>query len=185
MIAFSGPANLEAAEAYDFAGCKRVVDVGGGHGQLLSAIVARNPHLSGVLYDLPAGIDAARAGVGGPLPRCDLMAGDFFTSVPEGCDAYIMKKVIHDWDDGRAAMILDNCRRAMAPGGKVLVVETIVPAGNDPDPIKVMDVNMLAVTGGLERTRDQYERLFARAGLRLARVIATRGPLSILEAVAG
>jgi hypothetical protein len=112
------------------------------------------------------------------------LAGDFFTSVPEGSDVYIMKKVIHDWDDGRAATILDNCRRAMAAGGKVLVVETIVPAGNDPHPIKVMDLNMLAVTGGLERTRDQYERLFARAGLRLARVIATRGPLSILEAVA-
>lgn len=185
MIAASGAGNLEAAEAYDFAGCKRVVDVGGGHGQLLSAIVTGNPHLSGVLYDLPAGIEAARAGVGGPLPRCDLVAGDFFENVPEGGDAYIMKKVIHDWDDGRAAAILDNCRRAMAPGGKVLVVETIVPPGNDPHPIKVMDVNMLAVTGGLERTRDQYERLFARARLRLARVIETRGPLSILEAVAG
>ena len=184
MIALSGPANSETAEAYDFTGCKCVVDVGGGHGQLLSAIVTRNPHLLGVLYDLPAGIEAARAGVGGPLPRCELLAGDFFTSVPEGSDVYIMKKVIHDWDDGRAATILDNCRRAMAAGGKVLVVETIVPAGNDPHPIKVMDLNMLAVTGGLERTRDQYERLFARAGLRLARVIATRGPLSILEAIA-
>lgn len=185
MIAASGASNLQAAEAYDFAACKRVVDVGGGHGQLLSAIVTRNPHLSGVLYDMPTGIEAARAGVGGPLPRCDLVAGDFFEKVPEGCDLYIMKKVIHDWDDGRAAKILENCRRAMAPGGKVLVVEAIVPAGNGADPIKLMDVNMLAVTGGLERTRDQYERLFARAGLRLARVIATRGPLSILEAAAG
>ena len=185
MIGLSGPANSEAAEAYDFASCKRVVDVGGGHGQLLSAIVTQNPHLSGVLYDLPAGIEAARAGVGGPLPRCELLAGDFFTSVPEGSDVYIMKKVIHDWDDGSAATILDNSRRAMAPGGKVLVVETIVPAGNDPHPIKVMDLNMLAVTGGLERTRDQYERLFEQAGLRLARVIGTRGQLSILEAVAG
>jgi SAM-dependent methyltransferase len=184
MIALSQGANTEAAEAYDFAGCKRVVDVGGGHGQLLSAIVTRNPHLSGVLIDLPAGIAAARTGLGGPLPRCDLVAGDFFESVPAGGDIYIMKKVIHDWDDERAAKILDNCRRAMTPGGKVLVAETIVPPGNDPHPIKVMDLNMLAVTGGLERTRQQYQQLFTRAGLRLERVIPTRSPLSILEAVA-
>jgi SAM-dependent methyltransferase len=185
MIALSQGSNEQAAEAYDFAGCKRVVDVGGGHGQLLSAIVMRNPHLSGVLYDLSAGIAAARTGVGGSLPRCDLVAGDFFKSVPEGADIYIMKKVIHDWDDDRAAKILDNCRRAMAPGGKVLVAETIVPPGNDPHPIKLMDLNMLAVTGGMERTQEQYERLFERAGLRLARVIATKSPLSILESVAG
>jgi SAM-dependent methyltransferase len=184
MIALSGGANQEAAEAYDFAGCRRVVDVGGGHGQLLSAIVARNPHLSGVLYDLPAGIAAARTGVGGPLPRCDLVAGDFFKDVPEGADVYIMKKVIHDWDDERAVKILDNCRRVLAPGGKVLVAETIVPPGNDPHPIKLSDLNMLAVTGGMERTQEQYARLFARAGLRLARVVPTRSPVSILEGVA-
>jgi SAM-dependent methyltransferase len=158
--------------------------VGGGHGQLLSAIVTRNPHLSGVLYDLPAGIAAAHTGVGGPLPRCDLVAGDFFKDVPEGADVYIMKKVIHDWDDERAVKILDNCRRVLAPGGKVLVAETIVPPGNEPHSIKLSDLNMLAVTGGMERTREQYARLFARAGLRLARVIPTRSPLSILEGVA-
>jgi SAM-dependent methyltransferase len=184
MIALSQGSNVEVAEAYDFSACKRVVDVGGGHGQLLSVIVARNPHLSGVLHDLSAGVAAARKGVGGPLPRCELVAGDFFESVPAGGDAYIMKKVIHDWDDTRAAKILDNCRRAMAPGGKVLVAETIVPNGNERHPIKVMDLNMLVVTGGLERTREQYESLLARAGLRLMRVIATRSPLSILEAVA-
>ena len=183
MIALSQGANAEAAEAYDFTGCKRVVDVGGGHGQLLSAIVTRNPHLSGVLYDLAAGIAAAKTGVGGPLPRCDLIAGDFFEGVPEGADVYIVKKVIHDWDDERAAQIFANCRRAMAPGGRVLVAETIVPSGNEPHPTKRMDLNMLVVTGGMERTEAQYERLFAHAGLRLVRVIPTRGTLSILEAV--
>jgi SAM-dependent methyltransferase len=152
MIALSGGANQEAAEAYDFAGCRRVA--------------------------------AAHTGVGGPLPRCDLVAGDFFQSVPEGADVYIMKKVIHDWDDERAVKILDNCRRVLAPGGKVLVAETIVPPGNEPHPIKLSDLNMLAVTGGMERTQEQYARLFARAGLRLARVIPTRSPLSILEAMA-
>jgi hypothetical protein len=184
MVSLSQGGNAEAAEAYDFGGCKRVVDVGGGHGELLSAIVTRNPHLAGVLYDCPAGIAAAEQGVGGPLPRCDLMAGDFFSSVPDGGDVYIIKKVIHDWDDQSAAKILGNCRRAMVPGGKVLLVETIVPPGGEPDPIKLMDVNMLVVTGGRERTKEEYERLFASAGLRLARIIATRAPLSILEAVA-
>jgi len=183
MVALSQGGNVAAAEAYDFTECKRLVDVGGGHGQLLSAIVTRNPHLSGVLYDLSAGIAAARKGVGGPLPRCELVVGDFFERVPEGCDAYIIKKVIHDWDDERAVKILENCRRAMAPGGKVLVAETIVPTGNDPHPIKVMDLNMLVVTGGLERTQEQYDRLFFRAGLRFARVVTTKSPLSILEAV--
>jgi hypothetical protein len=95
-----------------------------------------------------------------------------------------MKRVIHDWDDERAARILDNCRRAMVRDGRVLVAEMIVPPGNDRHPIKVMDLNMLVVTGELERTREQYEQLLARAGLRLTRVIATRSPLSILEGVA-
>ena len=184
MVSLSQGTNAAAAEAYDFAECKRVVDVGGGHGQLLSEIVTRNPHLTGVLYDRPEGIAAARSGLGGPLPRCDLVAGDFFESVPEGADAYIMKKVIHDWDDERAGKILDNCRRAMARDGKVLLAETILPAGNEPHPIKTLDLVMLGVTGGLERTQEQYERLFARGGLRLRRVIETHSPLSILEAVA-
>jgi len=184
LVSLSQGGNIEVAEAYDFTGCTRIVDVGGGHGQMLSAMVTRNLHLSGVLYDLAAGIEAARAGVGGPLPRCELVAGDFFASVPEGGDTYIMKMVIHDWDDERAAKILDNCRRAMVPGGKVLVVEAIVPTGNNPDPIKFMDLTMLVVTGGRERTQEQFEHLFADAGLRLARVVATRAPLSILEAVA-
>ena len=160
------------------------VDVGGGHGQLLSEIVTRNPYLAGVLYDRPEGIAAARSRLGGPLPRCDLVAGDFFESVPEGTDAYIMKKVIHDWDDERAGKILDNCRRAMAWDGKVLLPKRSCQQENAPHPIKTFDLVMLAAVGGLERTQEQYERLFARGGLRLQRVIETHSPLSILEAVA-
>jgi SAM-dependent methyltransferase len=184
MIALSQGGNIETARAYDFSVCRRVVDVGGGHGQLLSAIVTLNPHLTGVLLDLPAGIEAARRGVGGPLPRCELVAGDFFAEVP-AADTYVIKKVIHDWDDGRALTILKNCRRAMEPGGRLLVIETIVPPGNGPDPIKLMDVNMLVVTGGMERTREQYEHLFSMAGLRLIRILPTSAPLSVLEGMAG
>ncbi len=181
MVALSQGANEAVAETYDFRPFTRVVDVGGGHGQLLSAILSRNPHLNGVLFDVPSGVAAARQGAGGDLPRTEFIAGDFFESVPVG-DVYVIKKVIHDWEDGRATAILRNCRKAMAPNGRVLVTETLVPPGDEPNHIKSIDVVMLAVTGGLERTEAQYASLFDAAGLRLERVIQTRGPISILEA---
>ncbi|MBA1142290.1 methyltransferase [Mesorhizobium neociceri] len=183
MVALGQGANEAIAEAYDFKTFTRIVDVGGGHGQLLSAILARNPHLSGVLFDLPSGVAAARQGAGGDLPRTEFVAGDFFESVPTG-DIYVIKKVIHDWDDAAAATILRNCRKATPPSGKVLVAETLVPAGDEPNQIKGIDVVILAVTGGLERTQAQYAGLFDAAGLRLERVIQTRGPISIVEASA-
>jgi hypothetical protein len=117
--------------------------------------------------------------------RCEATGGDFFTSVPAGADAYVMKYVIHDWDDDRCVQILDNCCKAMAPGGRVLVVDHIVAGGNRHDWGKLLDINMMVVPGGQERTRDEFRRLFARAGLRLKRVIATESPVGILEAVAG
>lgn len=184
MVALSQGSNEAVAEAYDFGPFRRVVDVGGGHGQLLSAILARNPHLDGVLFDLPSGVAAARNGAGGPLPRTEFVAGDFFESVPSG-DVYVVKKVVHDWDDARATTILRNCRQAMLPQGRVLVAETLVPPGDEPDQIKGIDIVMLAVTGGRERTEGQYAGLFGAAGLRLARVVPTRGPIAIIEAVAG
>jgi hypothetical protein len=183
MIDLSQGSNEAVAEGYDFRPFKRVVDLGGGHGQLLAEILVRNPHLSGVLFDLPSGVAAAQRGVGGHLPRAEFIAGNFFESVPAG-DIYVIKKVIHDWDDERAAAILRNCRQAMLPNAKILVAETLVPPGDEPNQIKQVDVLMLAVTGGLERTEAQYAALFEDAGLKLGRVIPTRGPISILEASA-
>lgn len=180
MVALSQGSNEAVADAYDFSQFTHVVDVGGGHGQLLSAILSRNPHLSGVLFDLPSGVEAARQGAGGDLPRTEFVAGDFFESVPGG-DVYVIKKVIHDWDDARATTILRNCRQAMRPNGKVLVAETLVPPGDEPNQIKSVDVVMLAVTGGTERTEAQYANLFDASGLRLEKVIQTRGPISIME----
>ena len=180
MVALSLGSNEAIADAYDFTPFARVVDVGGGHGQLLSAILARNPHLSGVLFDLPSGVAAAQQGAGGDLPRTEFVAGNFFESVPAG-DIYVIKKVVHDWNDEHAAVILRNCRKAMQPNGKVLLAETLVPPGDEPDGIKSIDVVMLVVTGGLERTEAHYASLFGAAGLRLERVIQTRGPISILE----
>jgi SAM-dependent methyltransferase len=181
MVALSLGSNEAVADAYDFTPFARVVDVGGGHGQLLSAILARNPHLNGVLFDLPSGVAAAQQGAGGDLPRTEFVAGNFFESVPGG-DIYVIKKVVHDWNDEHAAVILRNCRKAMQPNGKVLLAETLVPPGDEPDRIKSIDVVMLVVTGGRERTEAQYASLFDAAGLRLERVIQTRGPISILEA---
>jgi hypothetical protein len=182
MIALSQGANQAVAEAYDFGPFARVVDVGGGHGQLLSEILIRHPHLSGVLFDLPAGVQMARAGVGNLPPQTEFVAGSFFDSVPAGADAYIVKKVIHDWNDEQAVRILRNCRDAMKPHGKVLVAETIIPPGNERDTIKLIDAAMLVVTGGVERTEAEYAALFTAAGLRLERVISTGQPISVLEA---
>ena len=184
MMALNQGSNEALAEAYDFGPFSRVVDVGGGHGELLSAILKRNAHLSGVLFDLASGLPTARTGAAGTLPRTEFVAGSFFETVPQGADVYVLKKVIHDWNDQQAVVILRNCRDALTPHGRVLIAETIIPAGNEPDPIKLIDANMLAVTGGLERTQAGYASLLAAAGLRLTRVISTSQPISILEAAA-
>ncbi len=181
MVALGAGDNEAVVEAYDFAPFTDVVDVGGGHGQLLAAILSRHPRLRGVLFDLPAGIAAARATIG-PPSRTEFIAGSFFDSVPGGAGAYLLKRVIHDWSDDQATTILRRCREAMLPGGRVLVLETIIPPGDAPDTIKLIDANMLVVTGGLERTEAQYAALFAGAGLQLRRIIPTRRPISILEA---
>jgi hypothetical protein len=184
MIALSQGANEAVAEAFDFTPYKCVVDVGGGHGQLLSAILARNPHLAGVLFDRPPSIEMARTGVGGPLPDAEFIAGDFFKDAPKGGDVYVLKRVIHDWDDERAAAILRNCRNAMQPSGKVLLAERITAEGNDPDLNKYLDVVMLGVTGGIERTEEEFAKLIALGGLRLERVIQAGAGMSVLQACA-
>jgi hypothetical protein len=182
MMAYGRGMNEAVAESYDFSGFSVVADIGGGHGRLLSAILALNPHLGGLLFDLPAGVAEAQKGVGGPLPRTSFVAGDFFESVPEGADVYILKKVIHDWDDDKAAAILGAVRRVLPPHGRVLIAETLVPPGNAFASIKLVDLNMLAVTGGLERSEKDFAALLERCGLALTRVIPTGAEIQILEA---
>jgi ubiquinone/menaquinone biosynthesis C-methylase UbiE len=162
------------------------VDVGGGHGSLIAEILRATPGLQGVVFDRPEVIETAKFEVqqrgSGIADRCQLVAGDFFESVPEA-DAYIMKYIIHDWDDDRCVKILSNCRRALRTKGKALVVDTVVPPGNDPHWSKLLDVNMLVLTGGRERTQNDFAQLFARAGLSLQRVVPTACPLSVIEAI--
>ena len=162
------------------------MDVGGGHGSLLAAILKANPKLKGVLFDQPSVITRARQDrhvtAKGVAERCTLESGDFFEAVPKGCDADIMKRVVHDWDDDRTVKILANCRAAMSERGRVLVAESVIPPGNDPDRGKLLDMQML-VMGGRERTKQEFAAVFKKAGLKLTRVVPTKCPLSIVEGV--
>jgi hypothetical protein len=177
---------LEAAAvlaAYDFTGAMTVVDVGGGHGALLAALLKAHPQARGVLFDQKSVVDQAkeemvRAGVTG---RCTLTSGNFFESVPEGGDVYLLKSVLHDWEEAKSLTILKNCRKAMRPDARLLVIERVVPEGNAPSEAKLFDMNMLVVLAGKERTRPEYQQLFEAAGIKLMHILPTAAPLSILE----
>lgn len=170
--------------AYDFSDLDTVVDVGGGHGFLLAQVLKANPSMEGVLLELPEVAAEARGKMAeaGVADRCKVVEGDFFESVPGGEDAYILKLIVHDWDDEKARQILANCREAMPPDGKLLVVNSVIPAGNDPYMGKLVDIEMLVMTpGGAERTEDEFRELFAEAGFDLSSVISTPSYLFILE----
>ena len=169
-------------DAYKFSEPQTVVDVGGGNGGFLSAILARNDHLSGVLFDQASGVDAARAARGGPLPRCRLVAGNFFDEVPSGGDAYILKRVLFDWTDEGALRILKNCRRAMNDDARLLIIEPLIGAPNEQCPAHLFDMTFLVMLHGRLRTADEYSGLLGQAGFRLQRVVPTDSDVSILEA---
>jgi SAM-dependent methyltransferase len=190
MTAVSTHTARAVPSAYDFSGMKTVVDVGGGHGVLLSGILQANAAVRGVLFELPHVADGGRKAIAelGLAERCQVVAGDFFESVPAGGDAYVLKSVIHDWDNPRSTKILQNCHRAMAPDGKLLLVELVLPARVDQSPRAQIgtgsDVNMLVNIGGRERTDAEFGDLFAAAGFRLTRIEPIAGSLSsVLEGV--
>lgn len=180
--------------AGDFTRFGTVADIGGGNGTMLAAVLEAHPQVRGILFDTAAGLDEAPAVLDGAgvSDRCRLVAGDFFDAVPEGADAYLLKSVIHDWDDDRSVAILRNCRAAMPPGGTVLVVEPIMSARLEPSPdvffMVMSDITMLLCTGGRERTEEEFRAVFASAGLTLRSVTCCPGStsfsvLSVLEAV--
>jgi SAM-dependent methyltransferase len=177
----------EVVSAYDFSRASEIVDVGGGSGALIEAILTRYPEANGALLETPSVATEARrrlraAGLG---RRCRVIGGDFIRSVPHGGGLYILAFVLHNWDDRRATRILANCQRAMAPGGRLLVVESVIPPGTGPSPAKIHDLEMLVfMPGGRERTRSEYRALFAAAHLRLRRVTPTQSSVSLLEGVA-
>jgi len=176
----------DVAEAVNTPAYRRIVDVGGAHGELLLALLERAPDAQGVLFDLPRVVENARARLErSPLAgRVELVGGDFLEQVPHG-DLYLLKWILHDWDDDRARQILAACRRAAAPGARLVIVEFLVPEPWAPSPVHLMDLSMLALTGGRERTRSEYEALLEAAGWSVERVTGTSGLFSVLQAAAG
>lgn len=171
------------ARIYDFSRARTVVDVGGGSGVLLSAILKRNPAARGVLFDLEHVVKAARSTLDPQIAaRCEFAGGDFFKAVPSGGDIYVLKYIIHDWDDKRSQAILSNCRRAMNGKGKLLLVEDLVCGPNQPCRAKVSDITMLVRTGGRNRTENEYRNLLSKSGFEITRVLSAQGELSIIEA---
>jgi hypothetical protein len=174
--------------AYDFSSIGTLVDVGGGYGALLAGILSANPHLRGILFDIPPVADAARSRLetAGLTRRCQAVGGDAFAAVPGGGDAYILKWIIHDWSDEHGTTILRNCRAVMPADGKLLLVERVVPehvtAAPDTAAKLLADLNMLLLTGGRERTEAEYRSLLAAAGFALTRIVPTATPISIIEA---
>ena len=186
MTALSAVVIQAALEAYDFSGIGTLVDIAGGHGQVLTSVLQKYPTTRGVLTDLPhvlAGADR-RIRELGLADRIRTEPIDFFKAVPAGGDAYIMKHIIHDWDDAEALTILRNIRKVLPASGRVVLLESVLPPGNQPDFGKVIDLEMMLMPGGRERTEEEFRSLFARAGFRLTRVVPTAAPLWVVEAVA-
>jgi O-methyltransferase domain/Dimerisation domain len=173
--------------AYDFSRIPSIVDIGGGQGKLLRSIVQIYPEIKGTVFDLQPAIEIAKQRLGSDAcsGRCSAVAGDFFDSVPEGADAYILCGVIHDWDDDHSIRILKNCRRAMNGNGRLLLVETVVPESGANCFSNLLDLNMLVMTGGRERTKSEFCTLFNAAGYKLTRIVPTMAPQSVIEAIPG
>ncbi len=185
MTGHHGAETVPMLDAYDFSAFKEVVDVGGGNGSVLIVMLQRLAELRGVLFDLPGVAERAAADIekAGLKDRCRVVGGDFLEAVPAGADAYLLRHVVHDWRDEDCVTMLANCRQATKPGGKVLVVEMVVPSGNAPNFAKWLDLMMITY-GGKERTEKQYRKLFADAGLTLTRIVPTRLAISIIEGTA-
>ena len=185
MTTFGGRATQAMLDAYDLSDVRTLADVGGGLGANLARVLARYPAMRGVLFDQPQTVARARpvleaAGVWG---RCAAQGGDFFTTAPANADAYLLGNILHDWDDEKAGLILDTLRRAMPAGARLLVVETVLPDGDGPSFGKLLDLHMMVMAGGLERTETEHRRLFAAHGFRLTRVVPTAGDVSVFEGV--
>jgi hypothetical protein len=178
---YETPAMLDA---YDFSGIRVLADIGGGNGSLISTVLARYPKMQGILFDLDhvvrrAKEDLKAAGLAG---RCSVIEGSFFESVPAGADAYLFRHIIHDWTDEQSVQILGNCRKVMPAHGKLLIADSVVPAGNAPSLAKDMDMVMLTFPGGQERTEAQFRSLLKDSGFELKSITPTATMISVVEA---
>lgn len=185
MTEFTRQESNAVITAYDFSHFEKVVDVGGGQGSFLASILKANPKLNGVLFDLPQVIEGAKGYIeaAGLMGRCTISGGDFFETIPDGGNVYIFKNIILNWDDEQSVTILKNCRRSMTEHSKLLVVEAVIPPRNVPSFSKLLDLHMLVVTGGRGRTEAEFIALFTAAGFKLANIISTQSPTSVIEGV--
>jgi hypothetical protein len=185
MSGMTAQANEALHAAYTFSGIDKIMDVGGGHGGLITSILQKNPEMTGILFDSPQVIDGARENIAASdiADRCELVGGDFFQSVPTGADAIILKWIIHDWNDEQSVAILKNCRAALPDNGKLILVEAVVPETSEPHFSKFIDLNMLVMTGGRERTESEFRKLYEDSGFKLTRVVPTESPFSVIEGV--
>ncbi len=183
MVEQTQPWARAILDAYDFSGIGTLVDVGGGYGALLAAILNAHPGLRGVLYDLPHVVEGARPRLSAAsvADRCQAIAGDFFTAVPQGGDSYLLKNILHDWDDDQCIVILRNCRRVVPEEGRLLVVEVIIPPSSEPHYGHYFDLNMLVLLTGRERTEAEYRTLFEATNFALSRVVETASDVSVIE----
>ncbi len=186
MVGFHGAEPAAVAAAYDFSGFGSIVDVGGATGNLLTNILQRHEQPRGVLFDLPHVVSSAPSLIEaqGLQDRVSIESGSFFETVPSGHDAYLLSHIIHDWNEDQCQSILRNCRQAIDPDGRLLIVETVLPEGNIPHPGKMLDMMMLVGPGGQERTEAEYAVLLRQADFRLTNVVPTASDVSIVEAVA-
>lgn len=184
MTSVTAHTNEAITSLYDFSQFGTIVDVGGGHGGLITSILEKNPQVKGILFDAAEVIEGARPKIeaAGLADRLETVAGDFFKSVPEGGDAYVMKWIIHDWDDEKSNTILKNIRSRMQANSKLILVDCVVPETDEPHFSKFIDLNMLVMTGGKERTEKEFAQILEAAGFKLLRVIKTDVPHSIVEA---
>jgi ubiquinone/menaquinone biosynthesis C-methylase UbiE len=183
MTGIHGRESDAILNAYDLSAFGVVADIGGGNGSQLAAILKKHTAMKGILFDLPHVIERAKERIeaAGLRDRCRLVAGSFFEAVPDGADAYILRHIIHDWDEEKCLTILRNCHRAMRPASKLLVIESVIPPGNEPFHGKFLDLVMLLIPGGKERTEVEYRALFERAGFELTRTIPTGAEVSVVE----
>jgi SAM-dependent methyltransferase len=181
-MAAGARSRLAALVEHDWTDARHVVDVGGGNGTALAAILGTNPHLTGTLFDLQSALGGAPPILAdaGVAERCELVSGNFFVDPLPPADVYVLSQILHDWDDERAAAILRNCRRSIADDGRLLVHDAVVPAGPEPHYRKLFDLHMLVLLGGKERTNDEWQTLFASTGFRIANVRAV-GPSDLIE----
>jgi hypothetical protein len=183
MVGIHGRESSSITEAYDFSGIGVLADIGGGNGSQITAVLQKFTRLKGILFDLPHVVARAREAMGTArvLDRCQLVGGNFFENVPDGADACMLRHIIHDWEEEKALTILRNCHKAMSLSAKLLVIESIIPPGNEPFAGKFLDLVMLLIPGGKERTEDEYRQLFEKAGFDLTRIVPTDTSISILE----